>query len=111
MPDIPPPWLLLYAKVMMGIFTCLGIWSLFSTAKAWRKPIEQTKEEFSKAKKAFLLSSWVLLSATATAVNAISSGQYFLLFPASLLFSFCLPIVVWYLRVRSAVKRLGLSQG
>jgi hypothetical protein len=95
---------MVYAKVMLAIFIGLGIFSLTALFRSFFRPLEPTPKKLAATKKAFLVSSWILFAALANAVRAVISEQYYLLGASALLFSFVLPLIVQYLRLRAALR-------
>ena len=96
--------LMVYAKVMLAIFTGLGIVSLAMLVRSFFRPLEPSQNKLAATKKALVLSSWVLFAAIAGAVNALTSKQYYLLGASALLFSFVLPLIIQYTRLKAALK-------
>ena len=96
--------LMVYAKVMLAIFIGLGIFSLAMMVRSFFRPLEPTREKLAATKKSLVLNSWVLFAALANAINALTSKQYYLLGASALLFSFVLPLIVQYTRLKAAVK-------
>jgi hypothetical protein len=95
---------MVYAKVMLAVFIGLGIYSLAVTFRSFFRPLEPSAEKLAATKKALLLSSWVLFAACASALRAVMLEEYYLLGASALLFSFVLPLIVQYMRVRAALR-------
>jgi hypothetical protein len=102
-----PTTLLIVAKIMLAVFTGLGIWSLAMTVQTIRKKAEPDPKKLAAAKRSLLLCSWVVFAAIAGAINAVSSRQYYLLFASALLFSYVLPLIALYVKTNLAIKRQG----
>lgn len=95
---------MVYAKVMLVIFIGLGIFSLALMVRSFFRSLAPTPKKLAATKKALVLSSWILFAAFASAINALNSKQYFLLGASALLFSFVLPLIVQYTRLKAALK-------
>ena len=96
--------LMVYAKVMLTVFIGLGIFALAMMVRSFFRPLEPTPDKLAATKKSLLVSSWVLFAAIAGAINALASKQYYLLGASALLFSFVLPLIVQYMRLKAALK-------
>jgi hypothetical protein len=99
------PELMVFARVMLAIFVCLSIWSLVAMVRSFYRPLDATPEKLAAFKKSLLLSSWIMFAAVASAINALVSKQYYLLGASAILFSFVLPLLVQYLRLKRALIR------
>lgn len=97
--------LMVFARVMLAIFVSLAIWSLVAMVRSFYRPLDATPEKLAAFKKSLLLSSWIMLAAASVAINALVSKQYYLLGASAILFSFVLPLLVQYLRLRRALTR------
>jgi hypothetical protein len=94
---------------MLAGFTGLGIWSLVITVRTLRGRTEPDTKKLAAAKRALVLGSWVGFAAIATALNAVLSHQYYLLFASALLFTYYLPLIALYFKTYSAIKSARLS--
>lgn len=95
---------MVYAKVMLGIFTVLAISSVVMTIRLLLRKPEPSPTKLASAKRSLLFSSWILIPVVGNAVRAVVAREYWLLFVSGLLFSYILPLVVLYLRTRAALK-------
>lgn len=95
--------LMVFARVMLAIFVSLGIWSLVAMVRSFYRPLDATPEKLAALRKSLLFSSWIMFAAIATAINALVSKQYYLIGASALLFSFVLPLLVQYLRLKRAL--------
>ena len=95
---------MLYAKVMLGVFVALGIFSVVMTVRLFLQPPEGTPAKLATAKRNLILSSWLAIPILGNAIQALATREYWLLFVSALLFSYILPILVLFLRRRAAVK-------
>ncbi len=100
----PVHGLVLYAKVMLGVFIALGLYSLTAMVRSFYRPLDPTPEKAKALKKALMLNCWVLFAAVAIAINAMISKQYYLLGVSALLFTFVLPVIVHYVRLKKALR-------
>jgi len=89
----------------VAIFVCLGIRSLVAMVRSFYRPLDATPEKLAAFKKSLLLSWWIMSAAVASAINALVSKQYYLLGASAILFSFVLPLLVQYLRLKRALTR------
>ena len=96
--------MVLYAKAMLAFFVALGVFSLVAIVRSFYRPLDPTPEKLASVKKGLALNSWVLIAAAAVAINAIASKQYYLLGAAALLFTFVLPVIVHYIRLKNALR-------
>ncbi|MGB8010371.1 MAG: hypothetical protein WCF68_02060 [Terriglobales bacterium] len=94
----------LHARAMLAFFVALGVFSLVAMVRSFYRPLDPTPEKMASIRKSLALNSWVLLAAAAVAINAIASEQYYLLWAAALLFTFVLPVIVHYIRLRKALR-------
>lgn len=108
--DKATPELMAFAKGMLALFVGLSIWSLSAMVRSFYRPLDATPEKLAASKKAVLLSSWVALAAVATATNALLSKQYYLLGASAILFSFVLPLLVHYVRLKRALPSQQTSK-
>ena len=95
---------MMFAKIMLLFFVVLAIYSVVISIRSCVRPIEATQEKLHALRKSLLLSSWVLVAACANAIHALTTGQHYLLLVSLLLFSFVLPLIVQYVRVKAALK-------
>ena len=79
--------------------------------RSFYRPLDATPEKLAGFKKALLLSSWVILAVVATEMNALMSKQYYLLGASAILFSFVLPVLVQYLRLKRALEKEAMRAG
>jgi hypothetical protein len=98
------PELLVYAKVMLGIFVALGIFSVVMTARLFLRAPEANPTKLAAAKRSLLFSSWLAIPIIGNAIRALATREYWLLLVSALLFSYVLPVLVLFLRTRSALK-------
>ena len=103
--------LMVSARVMVAIFVGLAIWSLIAMVRSFYKPLDATPEKLATFKKNLLLSSWVTFAGVGVGINALASKQYYLLWASATLFSFVLPILVHYVRLRRALRKQPTSRG
>jgi len=95
---------MLYAKVMLGVFGALGIFSLVMTVRLFLRPPEANTAKLTAAKRSLIFSSWLAIPILGNAIRALATREYWLLFVSALLFSYILPVLVLFLRTRAAVK-------
>jgi hypothetical protein len=95
---------MVFARVMLAIFIGLSIWSLVNVVRSFYRPLDATPEKLAAFKKSLLLSSWIMLAAVATAINALVSKQYYLLGASAILISFVLPLLAQYVRLKRALS-------
>lgn len=98
--------MMVYAWVMLTFFGCLGVFSLVMAMRRFSRPVEANPEKLAATKKTLMLSSWLLLAAFANAVRALAAKQYYLLFASALMVILVLPIIVQYLRLKAASKKV-----
>jgi hypothetical protein len=98
------PELMLYAKMMLGVFGALGIFSVVMTVRLFLRPPEANTAKLATAKRTLIFSSWLVIPILGNAIRALATREYWLLFVSALLFSYILPILVLFLRTRAAVK-------
>ncbi len=91
---------------MLGIFIALGVSSLAAMACSFYRPLDPTPEKVRALKRVLTLNCWILFAAVAVAINAIVSKEYYLLGASALLFTFVLPVIVHYIRLRNALRTL-----
>ncbi|HTK95949.1 MAG TPA: hypothetical protein VL382_09970 [Terriglobales bacterium] len=93
------------AKVMLVIYVALGVGSIVLLVRSFYKPLDATPEKAAALKKVFWVGSRFVIGGAAMGIYAVFSKQYYLLAAAALLASLGAPIVVQYLRVKSALNR------
>jgi hypothetical protein len=98
------PELMLYAKVMLGVFVALGIFSVVMTVRLFLRPPEASTAKLATAKRRLIFSSWLAVPILGNEIRALGTREYGLIFPSALLCSYILPILVQFLRTRAAVK-------
>ena len=98
------PELMVYAKVMLGIFIALGIFSVLMTARLVLRAPEANAARLAAAKRSLMFSSWLAIPILGTAIRALATREYSFLLVSVLLFSYILPVLVLFLRTRSALK-------
>jgi hypothetical protein len=96
--------LVVYAKVMLGIFGGLGILSVVVTVRLSRRPPEPSAVKLAAAKRTLMLSSWVAIPIIGNAVRALATREYWLLLVSALLVSYVIPVFVLFFRTRAALK-------
>ena len=99
------PELMTFAKVMLAISVGLSMWSLLAIVRSFYRPLDATPEKLATFRKALLLNRWVVFGAVAVAINALVSKQFYLLGASAILFSFVLPVLVQYVRLKRALRR------
>ena len=97
---------LLFAKAMLAFYIGLGILTLILTIRSFTRPLDATPEKLTQFKKLDPSYSGIVLGALGTAVYAVVSKQYYLLGASALLFSFVLPVILQYIRLRLALRRV-----
>jgi hypothetical protein len=95
----------LVAKVMLGVFILLGIVSLVMTIRVLTRKPEPNPTKLAATERSLLLSSWVLIPIVGNAINAIATQKYSLLLVCGLLLSYLLPLIVLYLKTRTALNK------
>jgi membrane associated rhomboid family serine protease len=98
------PELVVFAKVMLAIFIGLAAFSLVAMVRSFYRPLDPTPEKVARLKKSLLLNSWVMFAAVGGAIQALVSKEYYLLGASALLFSFVLPLIVHYFRLKTALR-------
>jgi len=98
------PALLLYAKVMLGIFIALGIFAIVMTVRLFLRAPEASATKLAATKRSLIFSSWLAIPIIGNAIRALVTREYWLLLASALLFSYILPVLVGFLRTRSALK-------
>ena len=98
------PELMVYAKVMLGVFIALGIYSVVMAARLFLRAPEASTAKLATAKRSLVLSSWLAIPIVGNAIRALATREYWLLLVSLLLFSYTLPVLVLFLRTRSALK-------
>jgi hypothetical protein len=104
MPMKASPGLMLYAKVMLGVFVALGVFSIVMTVRLFLRPPDVTAAKLAAAKRSLIFSSWLAIPILGNAIRALVTRDYWLLSVSALLFSYILPILVLFLRRRAAVR-------
>jgi hypothetical protein len=99
------PELMLFAKIMLAIFLALGTFSLVLTIRSFYRPLDATHENATKFKKLLQLNWWIMFAAVGSAIHAVASEEYYMLGGSALLFSFVLPILVQYIRMKKALRK------
>lgn len=89
---------------MLAIFIALGIFSLAMMVRSFFRPLEPTPQKLAATKKSLVLTGWIVFPALGIAINALASKQYYLLGASAILFSFVLPLVVQYSRLKAPMK-------
>jgi membrane associated rhomboid family serine protease len=97
---------MIYAKIVLAVLIGLGVWSIAVTVRSFFRPLNPTPQKLAATKKSLMLSAWVLFAAFANAVRALTTGQYYLLGASALLFSFVMPLIVHFMRLKAAMKSL-----
>jgi hypothetical protein len=95
---------------MLAIFVGLGVYSLIALIRSFYRPLDPTAEKLTAFKRTLIGSSWVWLAAVASAINALVSKEYYLLGASAILFSYVLPILVHYLRLKAAMRDAAISK-
>lgn len=95
---------MLYAKVMLGVFGALGIFSLVMTVRLFLRPPEANTAKLAAARRSLMFSWWLAIPILGNAIRALATREYWLLFVSALLLSYILPVLVVFLRTRAAVK-------
>ncbi|HTS08403.1 MAG TPA: hypothetical protein VMP68_22725 [Candidatus Eisenbacteria bacterium] len=98
------PELVVFAKVMLGIFGALGIFAIGMTVRLFMRPPEPSTVKLAATKRTLMLSSWLVIPIVGNAVKALTTREYWLLLVSALLFSYVLPVLVQFLRIRTALK-------
>ena len=96
--------LMLYAKVILGVFIALGIISVVMTARLFLRAPEANATKLAAAKRSLIFSSWLAIPIIGNGIRAFVTREYWLLLVSVLLFSYILPVLVLFFRIRSAVK-------
>jgi len=94
-----------FAWVMLAFYGALALLAIYQTVRALMKPVELSERTIAAAKTSLRFSLVVFLPALAVTFQAFASRQYYLLMAAAMLFTFGLPILVFYLRIRSAQRK------
>jgi membrane associated rhomboid family serine protease len=93
-----------YARMMLSIFAGLAVFSLVAMLRSFYRPVDPTPETVARLRKLLLLNSWVMFAAVGGAIQAFVSKEYYLLGASALLFSFVLPVIVHYVRLKTAFR-------
>ena len=97
------PEIMVYAKVMLGIFIALGIFSVVMMARLFLRAPEANPTKLA-TKRSLIFSSWLAIPIIGNAIRALATREYWLLLVSVLLSSYILPVLVLFLRTRSALK-------
>lgn len=95
---------MMVAKIMLGVFGGLGVLSLAMTVRLLQRPAEPNPAKLVATKRSLLLSSWIMVAVVGNTIAAVRNREYYLLWASGLLFSYILPLIVQYFRIRAALK-------
>ena len=95
---------MLLAKVMLAIYIGLALLGIVMTIRALYRPLNATPEKLAAMKRILIMYSRLLFGALGIAVYALATKKYYLL-PGSAIFAcIVLPILVQYVRLKTALK-------
>jgi membrane associated rhomboid family serine protease len=95
---------------MLAIFIGLAAFSLVAMVRSFYRPLDPTPEKVARLKKSLLLNSWVMFAAVGVAIQARVSKEYYLLGASAILFSFVLPLIVHYFRLKTALRARSIPK-
>jgi hypothetical protein len=92
------------ARIMLVVFSLLALWSVVHMIRTLRRPVDATSEKLKAFEKIKSVGSRFCFGGIAMSIFAIVTKQYYLIGAGALLFMMGLPVVVGYLRVKSALR-------
>lgn len=91
-------------SIIIAFWIVLSLVSLSILVWSFLKPLNANTEKLAATKRLLLFNGWIPLAAVGISIQALLSRNYFLLFAGMILFTFVLPILVQYLRLKRALK-------
>jgi hypothetical protein len=102
---------MLLAKAMMALFVGIALLSIAMLIRSLYRPLEATTEKLAAMKRVLWIVWRFLFGAVGMAAYALISKQYYLLLASAFFVILVLPILVRYLRLKSALKAQEANLG
>jgi len=100
-----PPTVSPFEWVMLGTFVGLALLALVAIIRVLRREPEASPEMLTAVKRGLPLSFFLVLSALVNAADCLRMRDYYRLLGSAVLVVLALPVIVQYLRTKTAVQR------